>query len=216
MGSSIAIRSRPIRKYVVFSILVAGFAVFSCAPNGNLIVGPVRVTATVGEASFLSALFSTKGTATLTHKQKFCDLPTEDELQSQVTTVGDIDLSSFIRLHRLELVQTVLTATSGDFDFMTELTVTFIPKPGAGDPVVLGATSDANGFGTEIVLVPTDDVDFLELIRANDEGDPDTCPKIQYEITFKSVPLQDVEYRLDVTVDGYAEVGPEKFFTAAP
>lgn len=196
---------------IVILILIAS----ACTPQGNLVVGPARVTATVGEASFLSTLFSLKGGATITHKQKFCEMPTEDELQSEVTTVGDIDLSAFIRLERLELVETVLTATSGDFSFMTDMTVTFIPKPGAGDPVVLGTASDPNGFGTEIALVPPGGVDFLELIRANDAGDPDACPKIEYEITFQSVPLQDVEYRLDVTVDGYAEVGPEKFLAAS-
>lgn len=136
--------------------------------NGNLLVGPVRVTATIGEASFVETLFSLKGGATITHKQKFCDMPTEDELQEQVTTVGEIDLSSFIRLEKLELVETVLTATSGDFDFMTEMTVRFLPQPGAGSPVVLGTASNPAGLGAEVVLVPEDGVDFLALIRAND------------------------------------------------
>lgn len=202
-----------------FASIALGAAVLlmvtACSPNGNLVVGPVRVTATIGEASFLETLFSLKGGATVTHKQKFCDMPTEDELQEQVTTVGDIDLSSFIRLDRLELVETVLTATSGDFSFMTEMTVRYLPKPGAGDPVVLGTASDSNGFGTEIVLIPEDGVDFLELVRANDAVGGDGCPRIEYTITFQSIPTQDVEYRLDVTVDGYAEVGPEKFLNAA-
>lgn len=186
----------------------------SCSPNGNLIVGPVRVTATIGEASFVETLFSIKGGATITHKQKFCDMPTEEELQEQVTTVGDIDLSAFIRLDRLELVETVLTATSGDFDFLTGMTVRFLPKPGAGNPVVLGAASNPNGLGTEIVLEPEDGVDFLALVRANDAADPDDCPRIEYTLTFQSVPTQDVDYRLDVTVDGFAEVGREKVLNA--
>ena len=186
----------------------------SCSQNGNLLVGPVRVTATIGEASFVETLFSLKGGASITHKQKFCDMPTEDELQEQVTTVGDIDLSAFIRLERLELVETVLTATSGDFDFLTGITVRFLPKPGAGNPVVLGTASDPSGLGTEIVLEPEDGVDFLELIKANDAGDPDACPRIEYTLTFQSVPTQDVEYRLDVTVDGFAEVGREKVMDA--
>ncbi len=201
-------------RVIARAILTVAAIGTACTPGGNLIVGPVRVTATVGEASFLQTLFSVKGVATITHKQKFCDMPSEQDISDQVTTVGEVDLSQFVRLNRLELVETVLTATSGDFGFMTEMTVRFIPKPGAGETVVLGTASDPNGFGTEIVLVPPDDVDFLELIRANDAADPNDCPKIEYEITFQSAPLQDVEYRLDVTVDGYAELGREKAFAA--
>lgn len=201
-------------RVTMYALAIIITAVTACTPDGNLIIGPIRVTATIGEASFLQTLFSLKGNATVTHRQKFCDMPTEQELSDQVTTVGDIDLSRFVRLNRLELVKAVITATSGDFDFMTKMTVRFIPKPGAGPAVDLGTASDPNGLGTKIELVPPGDVDFLALIRANDAGDPNACPKIEYEITFKSVPLQDVEYRLDVTVDGYAEVGREKAFTA--
>lgn len=197
-----------------YAFAAAITVVAACTPEGNLIIGPIRVTATIGEASFLQTLFTLKGSATVTHRQKFCDMPTEQELSDQVTTVGDVDLSRFVRLNRLELVKTVITATSGDFDFMTKMTVRFIPKPGAGPTVDLGTASDPNGLGTTIELVPPGNVDFLALIRANDAGDPNACPKIEYEITFKSVPLQDVQYRLDMTVDGFAEVGREKAFTA--
>ena len=207
-----AMLSKPTTVFagIVLCMIVAG----ACSVNGNLLVGPVRVTATIGEASFVETLFSLKGAATITHKQKFCDMPTEDELQEQVTTVGEIDLSSFIRLEKLELVETVLTATSGDFDFMTEMTVRFLPQPGAGSPVVLGTASNPAGLGTEVVLVPEDGVDFLALIRANDAAGDDACPRIEYEMTFNSIPTEDIEYRLDITVDGFAEVGRDKVLSA--
>jgi hypothetical protein len=201
---------RPRVKALFTTTTAALLIVASCTPSGNLRVGPVRVTANIGEASFLQTIFSVKGGATVVHKQKFCDMPTEEELQEEVTTVGEIDLSTFIRLDKLELVETKITATSGNFNFLTAMSIRFLPKPGAGNPVVLGAAINPNGFGTEIVLEPEDGVDFLALIRANDEADPNDCPRIEYTMTFQSLPSQDVEYTLDVTVDGYAEVGREK------
>ncbi|HRK36711.1 MAG TPA: hypothetical protein PLJ47_19085 [Candidatus Hydrogenedentes bacterium] len=187
----------------------------ACTPDGDIIFGPVRVTATVGEASFAQTLFGGVKGATITHRQRFCEMPTEEELSEQLKGEGAFDITQFIRLNRLELVETTLTATSGNFNFLTDLTVRFVPKPGAGNAVVLGTASAPGGFNTEIVLIPEDDVDFLALIRANDASDSDACPKIEYEMTFQSIPLQDVEYRLDVTVDGYVELGAEKFLATA-
>ena len=180
----------------------------SC-PHNPPVLGPFRVTAPVGDASFVSTLFGGKGGLPVTTRQKFCDMPSEEELQDEVLQVGNVDLSTFIQLHELQLVKTTITATSGDFGFVTDMTVKFIPKPGSGSPVVIGTASNPNGFDTEIVLEPTDSVDFLELIRANDAGDPNTCPKLEYTITFSQPWLSDVEYHVDVTVDGYVEVEKE-------
>lgn len=195
------------------TVVAALVALTACTPDGDLVVGPVTVTARVGEASFLQTLFVLRGDATVTHRQRFCDLPSEEELEDEVLQVADFDISRFVQLHRLELVNTTLTATSGDFNFMTGMTVRFVPQPGAGPAVVLGTASNPNGFGSQIVLTPVADVDLLELIRANDAAGDDDCPKLEYEITFKSIPLSDVEYTVDVTVDGYAELGAAKLLT---
>ncbi|MDZ4858952.1 MAG: hypothetical protein SGI88_08195 [Candidatus Hydrogenedentes bacterium] len=204
---------RSIRSVPVVIAMALALAT-ACTPDGNLIVGPVRITANIGEASFAETLFGLKG-ATITHRQEFCDMPTEEELSEQLQGEGSFDITRFIRPNRLELVETTITATSGNFDFLTGMTVRYIPRPGAGPTVVLGTASASGGFGTEIVLVPEDGVDFLELIRANDESQSDQCSKIEYQMTFQSVPLQDVEYRLDITVDGYVELGPEKSFSVS-
>lgn len=36
------------------------------------------------------------------------------------------------------------------------------------------------------------------------------APRIEYEITLNSIPTEDIEYRLDITVDGFAEVGRKR------
>lgn len=186
-------------------------AASACTPDGNLIVGPIRASQKVGSATFLQSLFlpktGAKGTATITHRQRFCDMPSEAELSGEVLEAGGIDFSRFIALYRLELVQTTITARDGDFDFLTGMTVRYIPVPGAGDPVELGTASDPSGLGTEIVLVPPEDVDFLELIRANDAANSEECPQLEFELTFTAPPLHDVRYRVDVTVDAFVEVG---------
>jgi hypothetical protein len=171
---------------------------------------PIRVSSTVGEGRFLQSIFfpakAGKGSATVTHQQNLCDFPSEEEIEREILQVGMIDLSRFIGIYRIELVETLITAKEGDFDFLTGISVRFVPKPGAGDPVELGSASDPNGLGSDIELVPPADVDFLELIRANDASDSVLCPKLEFDLTFSRPPLQDIKYRVDVTIDGFVEV----------
>jgi len=180
----------------------------NCGPGGLLEVGPVRVTSSMGSGSFVPAVFGKA--ATVTVDQDFCDMPSESELSDQVLEVGGVDFSKFVRLSRLDLVHGTLTATEGNFDFMTDLTVSFVPAEGvegSTEPVVLGTASDAGGLGTEITLVPPDGVDILALIRQNDNNEAGTCPKLRYEMTIKSAPLMNVKYDISLTVDAYAQVG---------
>ncbi len=195
-----------IRKVLLVAVPLAMLA-GSCTPGGTIEVGPIRVTQTIGESTFLRSIFLPKGGVPVVWSDDFCEIPSEQELQEQVLTVGGVDLSSFIRLSGLNLVNTHIVATTGDFNFMTSMTVRFVPKPGAGDPVVLGTASNAGGLGTEIVLVPPQPVDFLDLIRANDASAAIQCPKLEYTVTFSGPPASDVDYRAEVTVDGYVDVG---------
>lgn len=188
----------------VASVLAIGT---SCTPQGTVEIGPVRVTQTIGESTFLRSIFLPKGGAPIVWSDDFCDLPSEAELQGEVLNVGGVDLTQFIRLSGLHLVNTEIDATSGDFNFMTEMTVRYLPKPGAGDPVVLGTASNPSGLGTAIVLVPPQPVDFLELIRANDASPSPACPKLEFTVRFSGPPVSDVSYIAEVTVDGYIEVG---------
>ncbi|MBX7257577.1 MAG: hypothetical protein K1Y02_14550 [Candidatus Hydrogenedentes bacterium] len=188
----------------VASVLAIGT---SCTPQGTIEIGPVRVTQAIGESTILQSIFLPKDGAPIVWSDDFCDMPSEQELQDEVLNVGGIDLSGFVRLSALNLINAHLVATSGDFNFMTSITVRFIPKPSAGDPVVLGTASNAGGLGTEITLTPPEPVDFLELIRANDESDSLICPKLEYTVSYSGPPTSDVAYRAEVTVDGYVEVG---------
>jgi hypothetical protein len=57
------------------------------------------------------------------------------------------------------------------------------------------------------VLLPPEDVDFLELIRDNDANGVDDCPTIEIEVTAHMLPLEDVHYAAEAQLDAYARVG---------
>jgi hypothetical protein len=155
-------------------------------------------------------MFSTKALTTVTVDQDFCNMPSEQTLSDEVLKVGKFDLSKFVKLSRLDLVHLTLTATQGNFDFVTALTVSYVPAegaPGSADPVVLGTASDADGLGTDVTLTPPEAVDILKLIQQNDANTSGTCPKLRFEATVSSPPSSNVQYDISLTVDAYARVG---------
>jgi hypothetical protein len=173
-------------------------------------IGPIRVTAPLGEGTLLADMFSSKGLVPITRTEDLCNLPTEEQLQESVLQAGNINLSDFVRLSRLEVVETTFTATSGDFNFVSEVSVRYIPAPIDGvdqDPVELGSASNPNGLGTIITLVPPETVDLLDLIRANDDNPSDECPQLEIVATARTVPSQDVTFTIDTTIDAFARVG---------
>lgn len=191
-------------------VVLAVFAGGGCLGRGPVEVGPIRVTTDAGEGSMARDFFLRKGLGPITFEQDFCEFPSEEDLSREALQVGGIDIRHFVRMSGLDLVQTRLAATRGDFKFIRAITVSFVPAADVGedpDSVVLGTASSANGLGDRIRLVPTGGVDLLELIRENDANTSGNCPKLRYEVTFSAPPLTDVDYAIDITVDGYVEVG---------
>lgn len=201
--------ARAIRAAIVFCLAVAMFLPMSgCTGNGTLRLGPFALMLPAGEGSLLRDLFLPK--IVVSNKEEVCDLPSEDDIAAMAGSVGGINLSQIIAVSDLNLVQTIITATSGDFSFLTEVTVRWIPAPVNGQeqpPVVLGTVSSPGGFGTEIVLVPTTTVDLIDLIRLNDMNTSGDCPEIELEVDASGPPLSDVEYTVDLDIDAYVEVG---------
>lgn len=203
-----AFRNRRRLLYIATGLVLC--ATVGCL-GGVVEVGPIRFTANVGEGTLLKDLFLPKGGGpTVMYQEDLCNLPSESDLEERFLQVGGVDISNFIRLDGLELVETKLTATSGNFNFLSSVTVSYIPAPVNGqdqDPVVLGTATNQSGLGTEISLVPPEPVDFLDLIQENDDNPSQECPKLKVEMTPRAIPLQDVDYDVDVTVDAYAQVG---------
>lgn len=196
-------------RMALFGAGVAICAV-NCAPGGTLEVGPVRVTESMGSGSLAPAMFPAKALTTITIYEDFCDMPSEQQLSDEVLQVGNIDFSKFVQLSHLNLVHGTLTATAGNFDFMTELTVSYVPSvgaPGNPDPVVLGTANNPGGLGTEVTLIPPDALDVLDLIRQNDANTSGQCPKLRYDMTVSSAPASNVQYDISMTVDAFALVG---------
>lgn len=198
-------------RILAITAMLAGLVLpFSGCGGAFVEVGPVSFTAEIGGGTLLEDIFTRKGGVPITHQEDFCDMPSEEALEDQFLQVGDIDISKFVRLSRLELVESTITATQGDFNFLSSMTVRFIPAPVNGveqDPVVLGTASNANGLGTVVVLTPPEPVDFLDLIQQNDANPSSECPKLELEVTVRAVPTQDVTYIAEVSIDAYAEIG---------
>lgn len=195
---------------------LAGICVVALAVNvsgcmpGGVEIGPIRITSALGQGMLLRDLFLSKGVVPITSRQDFCTIPSEDELEEQFLDAGDFNLSEFAKLSRLELVETTLTASSGDFNFLSEMTIRYIPAPVDGvdqEAVVIGTASNPIGLGTVVTLLPPEDVDFLDLIRANDENDSGECPQLEFEVVARSIPTQDVTYEVELTIDAFARVG---------
>lgn len=200
-----------ITRILAVASMVAGLLLtFSGCGGAFVEVGPVRFSTQIGSGTLLEDIFTRKGGIPISHREDFCDMPTEAALEDQFLQVGNVDISKFVRLSRLELVETTITATQGDFNFLSAMTVRFIPAPVNGiaqDPVVLGTASNANGLGTVVVLTPPGTVDFLDLIQQNDANPSNKCPQLEMEVTVRAIPTQDVAYTAEVSIDAYAEIG---------
>lgn len=204
-----------VRKPMIPGMVLALAAILlspGCSPNLAIEVGPFPVTVAAGEGSFGPADFVTKipSGLTVTRTRDFCEIPSEDEAAAGVRMVGNINVSRFVQLSRIELFQIVIAATEGDFGFANEVVLRYIPAHSSGpapDPVVLGVASNPSGFGSTIVLTPPEGVDFLALIRENDASGVDACPTLEIEITAHSLPLQTVRYAAEAHLDAYAMAG---------
>jgi hypothetical protein len=188
---------------------IAGLTTVGCL-GGFIEVGPVRFTADVGEGTILPSIVVLKGAPPVSYREDLCNIPSESELEERFLQVGGVDISNFIRLSGLHIVETKLTATSGNFNFLSALTIRYIPAPENGQeqvPIVLGSATNPNGLGNEINLVAPEPVDFLDLIRKNDDNSSSECPELEIEMTPRSIITNNVEYDIAVTVDAYAQVG---------
>lgn len=188
---------------------VVGLTTVGCL-GGYIEVGPVRFTADVGEGTILPSIVVFKGAPPVSYREDLCNIPSEGELEERFLQVGGVDISNFIRLSGLNIVETKLTATSGNFNFLSALTIRYIPAPENGQqqiPIVLGTATNPNGLGNEVNLVAPEPVDFLDLIRKNDENPSSECPELEIEMTPRSLITNNVKYDIAVTLDAYAQVG---------
>ncbi|MBI4558556.1 MAG: hypothetical protein HY706_13315 [Candidatus Hydrogenedentes bacterium] len=189
--------------------ILLGIATVKCT-SGPVEIGPLGFTVKIGEGVLLQDLFSQNAKVPLEYRENFCALPSEQDLVSRFAQVGAINLSQIIHLSALNLTRTTIVATAGDFNFVSAMTVRYVPAPVDGQPqpaITLGSASNPNGLGSTVVLTPPESVDFLELIRANDLNSAAECPQLEIEMEIRSVPAADVHYETHVTIDAFALIG---------
>jgi hypothetical protein len=181
-----------------------------CGSQG-LQVGPVPVSVPLEGGAIDPSAFILLPTLelTFTTTQDFCDLPSEQDVIDRLPDLGGIDMARFVELDSIDLAGIVLTASSGDFEFLREITVSYVPKPVNGlpqEPIVVGYAQSDNGFGDTVALEAPDYVDLLELIRDNDANSEPGCPQLEITVT-GTRPDETVTWDGQVEADIYATLG---------
>jgi len=181
-----------------------------CSVKNGLEIGPVSMILPMGSGTLDPAQFPDTPNQPIVigrvHKE-LCDLPTEDQLTEVFRTAGSIDLSSVIRLSRLELDKTVLRVRSGTLRDIKAVHLFFVPKSGSVFGTVnLGGAYSLTGFGDSIEISAPDGVDLLALVKENDAMFGEGCPLLLIHAA-GAVPDEPIEWEAQLEVDGYARLG---------
>ena len=175
--------------------------------NGGIEIGPVSFSLPVAAGVFDASVYPEAQGLPLASgviEQELCTLPTEDDLTDVFRQAGGIDLSSVVKLSRVELQRTVLHASNGDFRDVKAIQVYFVPRNGSIFNIVnLGGAFSLTGFGDTIEIEPPNDVDLLELIQENDTMPGQGCPTLRVRVT-GSVPEDAISWDAQIDVDAYA------------
>jgi len=178
--------------------------------NGGIEIGPVSFSLPAAAGVFDASVYPEAQGLPLASgviEQELCTLPAEDDLTDVFRQAGEIDLSSVVKLSRVELKRTVLHASNGDFRDVKAIQVYFVPRNGSVFNVVnLGGAVSLTGFGGAIEIEPPKDVDLLELIRENDSMPGEGCPTLRVRVT-GAVPEEPITWDAQIDVDAYARLG---------
>ncbi len=201
------------KSWIYSSLVVMLTMAWTGCPAPPIEIGPFRLDIPLGSMDIPQDLISGKQLSlSYTFDKELCNLLSEEDINTLFTEAAGVDLSSLVRMSRFELAGAALTATQGDFSFLSAITLRYIPKPVNGveqQAVILGAASDNDGFGTVIELLPVGTVDFLDLIQANDANTGEGCPTLEIEATPRSLPTSKVSLDAVVSIDAYAEIFPD-------
>lgn len=135
---------------------------------------------------------------------EICTLPDRDDLDEMVRGAVGGFIAGIIKIERLELLEVKLSATYGDFNSLTGLSMYYRPKPffGVEQPIVqLGETFNNNGLGHEIRLNPPQTVDFLEMIDDAAANPAPQCPKLGVRlegVVPEVMPTWDIQVKIRV------------------
>ncbi len=177
--------------------------------NGGLEIGPVSFSLPVASGVLDTSTYPQAQGLPLVSgviEQDLCSLPTENDLTDVFRQAGSIDLSSVVKLSRVQLQRTVLHAANGDFRDVKAIQVYFVPRNGSiFNTVNLGGAYSLTGFGDTIEIEPPKDVDLLKLIQENDTMPGQGCPTLRVRVT-GSVPENAITWDAQIDVDAYASL----------
>jgi hypothetical protein len=141
----------------------------------------------------------------------YAGMPTEEDFSSQLGVVLGA-VGSNTTLEAIDLTQITVTASTGTFNTVRAVSLWYIPKPFLGVPGIpteLGTAVSLTGFGSEIVLKPIGNVDFLKLIRDNDANFFEGTPELQLMV-WGTPPADTVVWTAKGLADVYVRLGSSK------
>jgi len=140
---------------------------------------------------------------------EFCEVPTADDITQLIAEYGGQLAADLATVTKLELLDIVLTANNGDFSDVSSIGLYYVPKPVDGveqDPISIGEAVAGVPFGSTIVLVPGEPVNFLRLIRDNDNNPSEECPSVY--LTFEgNIPESLPSWSTEITLNVHVTVG---------
>lgn len=194
----------------IFAACLALVFAAGCSVKNGLEIGPIAMQIPMGAGIIDPSQFPDPGDLPLaigTVRRDICDLPTEEQLTEVFRTAGSIDLSSVVRLSRLQLEKTVLHVTTGSLEGIKAVQIYFVPKSGSiFGAVNLGGTYSLTGFGDTLEIEPPAGVDLLELVQENDAMFGDGCPQLVVHAAGQA-PDEPIEWEAHLEVNGYARLG---------
>lgn len=200
---------RNLMRLVILVLLAAALAA-GCGVKNGLEIGPISFAIPMGAGTMDPSVFANDANLPLlagSVEQDLCNLPTEDQLTDVFRVAGNIDLSSVVRLSRVQLRTTVIRADRGDFRNVKAIQLYFVPRSGGVlGRVNLGGAFSLSGFGDAIEIEPRSGVDLLELIRENESLPGTGCPKLLIQAA-GTAPDSPIDWQAEVEVDAYARLG---------
>lgn len=204
-------RTIPFLIQAGIALCVAMTVHLACMPGQVVELGPIAISVPVrGGTIDAGSLGLPPGVpATIGTEVPACTILTLAEITvALLDTLGDFATPSF-ELTEVLLTGATLRAADGDFNSLTEVTVTYLPSPADGEeqePILISHILSDSGFGTEIELIPLVEMDILDLLSRDDPDPAAPCPSILIELA-GTVPREAIrlEILLYFDVSGIAQ-----------
>lgn len=141
--------------------LIAGWCVTGISGCNGFALPPIPISIPIVVDAHVVAADEDDGTVEVL-LTIFCDLFSEEELDAMLVAAGGEVIANLVSIPSVELASVTVEATQGDFNDFTSASLRLV----GGNPMPLGAASNAGGLGATFEMTQATPVDLI-----NDLGD---------------------------------------------